>query len=227
MLALKQGLSLVSSNKVGGAGAWSPTDEASLEAWYQKGEGVSLNGSDVSRWNDQSSNNYHMVQGTESEQPAYADGVLTFVSADTQNLQTSGQISIAGEFTVGFKAHPTTFNNVIIGDNTTSNEFFKYAGTTKFTIKIDGAARHLEPDSGVYGDDYIVITRDGSNVLKMHLNGVLQTDSETLTGTTDIDALGVRSSDTNPYEGTIEEVQIFASQSETLTANINERLAAL
>ena len=47
MLALKLGMSLVSSNRVGG---WSPDDESSLEAWYQNAVGITLNGSDVSRW---------------------------------------------------------------------------------------------------------------------------------------------------------------------------------
>ena len=39
MLALKLGLSLTSSNNPGG---WLPTDEASLDAWYQNKKGVSV-----------------------------------------------------------------------------------------------------------------------------------------------------------------------------------------
>ena len=49
MLALKLGLSLVSSNSPGG---WSPDDEASLVAWYQNQVGITLNGTDVSKWED-------------------------------------------------------------------------------------------------------------------------------------------------------------------------------
>ena len=61
MLALKLGLSLVSTPKLGG---WSPDDESSLEAWYQNAVGITLNGSDVSQWEDSSSNSYDMVQST-------------------------------------------------------------------------------------------------------------------------------------------------------------------
>ena len=46
MLALKQGLSLNSSNYPSGS-AWSPTDESSLEAWYQRGVGVTESGGDI------------------------------------------------------------------------------------------------------------------------------------------------------------------------------------
>ena len=50
MLALKLGLSLVSTPRLGGA--WSPDDETSLVAWYQNQVGITLNGSDVSAWED-------------------------------------------------------------------------------------------------------------------------------------------------------------------------------
>jgi hypothetical protein len=126
MLALKLGLSLGSPRPMG---AWEPSDETSLEAWYQNKVGVVLNGSDVSEWRDSSPNNRHMVQATASEQPAYNDatGTLTFDSSNTENLQTTSQISLSGQFVVGFYAQPSLFNNVIIADNTTSNEFFKYS----------------------------------------------------------------------------------------------------
>ena len=73
MLALKQALSLVSSKSLGGS--WSPYDETSLEAWYQNAVGIDLNGSDVSEWEDSSTNGYNMVQATATEQPAYSAGV--------------------------------------------------------------------------------------------------------------------------------------------------------
>ena len=109
MLALKLGLSLVSTRKLG---EWSPDDETSLEAWYQKGVGITLNGSDVSSWGDSSGTAANdMVQATATEQPAYSAGVLTFASADTNNLQTSGaDIDLTGDFTIGVKLHLTAIN---------------------------------------------------------------------------------------------------------------------
>jgi hypothetical protein len=106
MLALKQALSL-SSTKI--LGAWSPEQEASLVAWYQYQTGITLNGSDVSGWADYMGL-HPMSQLTAINQPAYSSGTLTFDSADTQFLQTIAQITLAGDFTIGFRVEPFTIS---------------------------------------------------------------------------------------------------------------------
>ena len=60
---LKLGLSL-SLSSIKNMGGWSPDDETSLEAWYQNEVGITLNGSDVSQWDDSSTNSHDMIQGT-------------------------------------------------------------------------------------------------------------------------------------------------------------------
>ena len=224
MLALRLGFSIGSPRPMG---VWNPADESSLEAWYQNAVGITLNGSDVSQWADSSTNSYDMVQATATEQPAYSAGVLTFVSADTNNLQTSGQISLSGAFTIGIKMHPTSFSNVVIADNTAPNEFIKITANNKIRIKTDGSVSDFTLDSGTFGDDYIVFTRDGSNLVTLYRNGVAQSDTETRAGTVDIDCIGVRATDTNAYAGTIEEIQIYSSTSAALTANVNDRLSSI
>ena len=226
MLALKLGLSLVSNRKLG---AWSPDDESSLEAWYQNKVGISLSGADVSEWADSSSNGIDMVQATASEQPAYdtPTGTLTFVSANDEHLQTTGQIELSGDFTIGVIFNPSiSAPGTLLGDNTTSNEFFKYTSTTNLRLKIDGSIGNLPLDSGTFGDDYIVITRV-SDVLTLWKNGVAQSTTPTLAGTADIDAIGVRNSDQDYLDGTIEEIQIYSSSSADLTTNVNDRLASI
>ena len=225
MLVQKLGLSL---NTLRARGGWTPADESTLEAWYQKGVGITLNGSDVSEWADSSEEGHNMVQATPLEQPGYAAGILSFVSADINNLQTSVQISLADEFTIGFIANPEFYNNVILGDNTTSNEFFKYSASDKFLIKIDGTSKTFTLDGGdTWGDDYIVVTRDSSDVISIWRNGVKQADTETLAGEADIDAIGVRATDVNPFDGTVEEIQIYTSESDELTTNINSYLSGI
>jgi hypothetical protein len=226
VLALKLGLSLVSTPILGG---WSPDDEASLVAWYQNQVGITLNGSDVSQWDDSSSNGYDMVQATATEQPAYSGGVLTFVSADKNNLQTSGtQISLTADFTVGLRINTSTTNGTFLADNTSAGELFKYNSASKITTKIAGSVNtDLDLDSGTFGDDYLVITRV-SSVLTLWKNGVAQTGTTpTLAGTALVDAIGIRRTDINAFEGTIKEIQIYSSSSADLTANINTRLAGL
>ena len=228
MLALKLGMSLVSSN--GPSGSWTPTDEGSLEAWYQNAVGITLNGSDVSQWADSSSEDNHMAQATAGQRPAYAAGVLTFTAANKDNLEATSQMELSGAFTIGFKFNPTATNTVIIGDNTLAGEFFKYSTTSRIVVKIDNVSKNLNLDSGTFGDDYIVIARDSSNVITLYQNGTAQSAPQTLAGTADVDAIGVRmgaSQDTNPFDGTIEEVQIYSSESAALTANVNDRLAGI
>ena len=229
MLALKLGLSLVSTRKLG---EWSPDDETSLEAWYQNQVGITLNGSDVSAWADSSSNSYDMLQGTATEQPAYSGGVLTFASADTNNLQTvddpATQISLTGDFTIGVKLHLTASGGTLLGDNTIAGEFIRFTGTTELRVRVASAtAVNIDKDSGTFLEDaYMVLTRS-SDVMTLYWKGVAQADTETKAGTASIDAIGVRRTDTNPYEGTISEIQIYSSSSAALTANINDRLSTL
>tara|TARA_R110000824_G_scaffold76043_2_gene192813 strand:+ start:1002 stop:1679 length:678 start_codon:yes stop_codon:yes gene_type:complete len=225
MLALKLGLSLVSTRPLG---AWSPDDESSLVAWYQKGEGITLNIASVSQWADSSSNSYDMVQATALEQPEYSAGVLTFNPGDVSNLQTTGQISITDEFTIGIVLQPIAINTTVLGDNTSAGEFFKVQTSSTLRIKIDNNQVELSLDSGTLIEaQYLVLTRNSSDLLTLYKDGVAQADTETVAGTADIDTIGVRKTDLNPYSGTISEIQIYNSTSADLTANVNDRLAGL
>ena len=224
MKILKLGQMLGGSNRP--SGVWLPTDESSLEAWYQKEEGITLNGSDVSAWADSSTNSHNMVQATASEQPAYSSGVLTF-DGTGENLQSASDISLSGDFTVGVVLSPVTPFGTVLGDNTAAGEWLRIISATVLRIKIDNAsAVDLSLDSGSWSAGYMVLTR-ASNTISMWWNGVLQSDTEVLSGTADIDAIGVRKTDLNPFNGTISEVEIFSSTSAALTANVNTRLASL
>jgi len=225
---LKLGLDL-SLSSIRPQGVWSPDDEATLVAWYQKGAGITLNGADVSQWDDSSTNGHDMLQATTSEQPAYSAGVLTFVSAFDENLQSGSQISIEDDFTVGIKINPAVgAAGTFLADNTTSGELFKYQTSSRITVKIDGSSStSLDLDSGTFGDDYLVITRR-SDTLTLWQNGVAQTGTTpTLSGTADIDCIGIRKTDIDGFDGTIEEIQIFSSASAALTTNVNDRLSTL
>jgi hypothetical protein len=227
MLALKQALSLVTIKKVGGA--WQPSDETGLEAWYKYQTGIVLNGSDVSRWADSSENSFDMVQATASEQPAYNSGAIDFDASATQNLGSASDITLSGAFTIGIRLNPDLNNVVVIGDNTAGqNEFIKITNSTKLRMKIDNTTADITVNDGdLSADNYLVITRNASNLLTLFINGVAQTDTETLSGTANMDAIGVKAEDANPYDGTISEIQIYDAESTALTANVNTYLSNL
>ena len=227
MLALKLGLSLTSSNNPGG---WLPTDEESLQAWYQNKVGVAF-APTVTQWADSSKNGVDMDQYTVSEQPAYvpATGEVVFNKSNSNNLQSSSQIILDDNFTIGLRIEPgSSVAGTFLADNTTSGELFKYQTNSRITVKIDGSpSTSLDLDSGTFGDDYLIITRT-ANVLRLYQNGVKQTGTTpTLGGGADIDAIGVRATDLNAFDGKIKEIQIYNTSSAALLANINNRLSTL
>ena len=225
MLALKQALSLVSTRALGG---WKPSDETGLEAWYKFQTGITLNGSDVSAWAHSSENSFDMVQATASEQPAYNSGAIDFDASASQSLQTGTDIELSGAFTLGLRLFPALNNVIVLGDNTINNEFFKITSSTKLRFKTDGSFIDITVNDGdLTADNYLVITRNASNLVSLYINGTLQTNTGTLSGTANIDAIGVRNPDANPYDGTISEIQIFDTESTELTANVNTYLSNL
>ena len=223
MLALKLGLSLNNTKSLGG---WQPSDETGLEAWYKNQAGITLNGSDVSAWADSSTNSFDMVQATVSEQPAYNSGDIDFTPANTTNLQSASDITLSGVFTVGIKLEPDVSNVAVMGSNTSTNEFFKITSTTNLRFKTDGSQVDMTIDSGTLITALnLVITRNSSDLITLYLDGVAQADTETLAGTADINAIGVRATDANPYDGTISEIQIYDTESTALTANVSTYLS--
>ena len=228
MLALKQALSLVSTKKTGTvAPAWNPIDESDLLAWYQNKVGLTLTGTEVEGWEDSSTNTHGMEQATSSERPIYnaATGSLTFDSSFSQHLQTTEQMRLLGAFTIGFKMNATGTNNTILADNTIAQEYFKITSLTNLRFKTDAQLGNLALNSGTLTDVYVVITRNASDLVRLYVNGNLQLASATVTGTSDIDAIGIRKPDINSFDGEIFEIQIYESANATLTSNVNTYLS--
>tara|TARA_R110000751_G_scaffold55051_4_gene118144 strand:+ start:2388 stop:3077 length:690 start_codon:yes stop_codon:yes gene_type:complete len=229
MLALKQALSLVSTRSI----LWSPSQEASLGAWYKKGAGITAVGAAgeyVSEWRDSSGNDHHMTQSVGTERPLYNEStrILSFVSSALSNLQTTSQITLTADFTIGLKINTSTTNGAFLADNTSHNEFFKFASATKISVKLGGSATatDLELDSGTFGDDYLVITRH-NDVLSLFHQGIEQNGTPTMAGTLLLDVIGLRRLDNNAFDGFITEISIFSSSSNRLTEDLNERLRNL
>ena len=228
MLALKQALSLVSTKKTGTVTpAWNPIDESDLLAWYQNKVGVTLSGTEVTDWLDSSGNSHEMEQATTEERPIYnaSTGSLTFDSSLSQHLQTVTQMSLSGAFTIGFKMNATGTNNTILADNTTAEEYFKITSLTNLRFKTDAQLGNLALDDGTLTDVYVVITRNASDLVKLYVNGNLQLASATVTGTSDIDAIGIRKPDINSFDGEIFEIQIYETTNATLVSNVNTYLS--
>lgn len=61
--------------------AFNPISLGNLRAWYKADAGITLNGSTVSQWNDQSGYNNHLKQSTAANQPTYTTGAINSLPA--------------------------------------------------------------------------------------------------------------------------------------------------
>tara|TARA_R110001599_G_C11995283_1_gene636486 strand:+ start:22 stop:696 length:675 start_codon:yes stop_codon:yes gene_type:complete len=224
MLSLKKSLSLNTTKQA----LWQPTNETSLGAWYRKASGITESSGAVSGWTDQSSNSVDMRQTTAGEQPTFANAVVTFDGSD--NLQSLGQISLTGDYTVAvrFKPTGTVSDYAVLGDNTTANHFIILFDDDTIRIKSGGAVKGISITDGSEFTDggYFVLTRDSSN-FTLFWNGVQQSQVTAVAGTQLVDTIGGHYIDTKDYVGDITEIQIYSSTSAALTANINTRLGSL
>tara|TARA_R110002051_G_scaffold255395_1_gene314506 strand:+ start:790 stop:1464 length:675 start_codon:yes stop_codon:yes gene_type:complete len=224
MLALKLGLSLNTQR----IAVFAPTDETSLEAWYRKASGITESSGAVSEWSDQSSNSINMVQATAGEKPTFANAVITFDGSD--NLQSTSQISLTGDYTVGVKLKPTgtIANYAVLGDNTTAGQFIKLQDEDTIYVKSGGTVKGISiTDGSLFTDGgYFVLTRDSSN-FTLFWNGVQQSQVTAVAGTQLIDTIGGRYIDTEDYVGDITEIQVYSSTSAALSAKINTRFSTL
>ena len=89
----------------------------------------------------------------------------------------------------------------------------------------------LETGHDTKDDAYWVISRDSSDNMSVHKDGVLQEAAKSNSGTFDINCLGVRRTDLNPYNGTMKEVVVFKgvadAKIEALRLNLETRLSGL
>ena len=231
MLVQRLGISLPNIRPLG----WNPAnEEANLIAWYQFLVGVTYDASapyGASQWRDSSGNDNHLNQGVALQQPAYAGNIgankgdFTFTAASNQFFNTTSQISLADDFTIGFRANPATYTGCIVGDVTSNGEFIRYKDSDTMRVSINNSSIDLDLSSGTWGDDAVVISRS-SGTVSLYKNGSLQ-DSGTLANTADIDVVGIRKPTANPYDGTLSEIQIYDTSNATLIANVSTRLKNL
>ena len=229
MLAQKLGLSLPTIKS-----SWNPIQESSLLAWWKNNTKLEGGGGlrpsvppyRVAAWLDSSSNKYHLSQSTEVEQPTLnpLTGALTFTPAAPSNLNLKQpgytQIEIAAEFSIAMVMTPNATNVTLLADNTTSDEFIKITDTNKIRLTIDGSSKTLTLNTVNFGT-FFLLTRNQLGLLEIFIDGVLQTDNATLAGTFDIDSMGVRAVDLNPFDGDISEAIIYTEQSAGLSYRIN------
>jgi hypothetical protein len=202
---------------------WNPADESSIVAFYKNKTGITLESGKVSIWKDSSSNTNDMSKDVPINQPGYtaSTGGVIFDASTFTFLEAQEPITLATEFTIGFKLKATTFLGAIIKDHPTGGASrISLGGITGISIQpTSGLGASLATTTGNWEDAYVVITRDAANLISLNVNGILQTVTSTAANSFIFQSMG------DLLDASIFEIQIYNSTSPTLTSNINERLS--
>lgn len=132
---------------------FSPAKLQGIQAWYRSDLGITLNGSTVSAWGDQSGNGRHLIQNTAANQPTYVASVAGLAGRPALSFDASGDVlatatafALPREHTVFYVLGSVTFRGCIIehADPTPVFGFYVFApgnagwsvsGNTRYTVQ--------------------------------------------------------------------------------------------
>lgn len=198
---------------------WNPTKTNGLVLWLAHNTGVT-DDDGVQHWQTNiSGSTTRFSQGTVDNRPTLSSDLG--VDFDGGDFLTGGQVTLTDEFVVGVKfkvEDQNASNDVVIGDQSTANNFIRLNDGDTIGVKTSGAQKTINLDSTVFNQNDVaslVVTRDSSDLLEVWVNGVKQSNSATSAGDFLIDGLGCRNSGgtvTNFFTGVIYEVVIFDTE---------------
>ena len=220
-------------NSINSTDAWYPTDEVSLEAFWEFKRIGAANQANVETWFDTSVHSRRITQSTVANQPSYtaATGAVTFDGSD--HLSAASSFDLSDEFVIGFRlSFDALSNEVLLASNTTANNFIRVVDLDTINLKFGGTLGTIDFNDGTDfatdGTKYsVVVGRDSSDDVAIWIDGTKQTDTVTKSGTFIIDTIGVRATDTNDFEGNMFECIVFSDYSNTLVTEVNTRLNSL
>tara|TARA_R110001599_G_scaffold39237_1_gene119732 strand:- start:1305 stop:2420 length:1116 start_codon:yes stop_codon:yes gene_type:complete len=207
---------------------WNPADESSIVAFYKNKTGLTLVGDKVTAWEDSSANSFNMLQSTTAQMPSYTASTGGVVFDATDHLQSISAFTLSAQFTIAFKIKANTYIGDILSDKGTVHCSVELSGITALGVTNTlNAGVALTTTTGNWQDAYVVVTRNAANLVQMTVNGILQTNSDTMTGEVRFNILGSQLEAADNFDGSLFELQVYNSTSSTLTTNINERLSNL
>lgn len=202
--------------------SFDPTHITGLIAWYRSDKGITLNGSTVSAWADQSGNGHHALQGSSAKQPGYlATGGPTGVPAIDFSVATGAVLS-TGAFTI---AEPIEWCVACRCSNVNATNFLvnqsnslTVHGITSTTsggsciIAVSDNSQTTSPNQTLSsGTDFIVNGNfNGSNISGLYIdNGTLHGGDGSSNGAIINIGNQTRTTSTVSWNSLIEEVTLF------------------
>jgi hypothetical protein len=123
------------SRRPSGGPPFTPASLPGLVAWYRSDLGITLNGSTVSAWADQSGNGHHLTQGTGAQQPTYQasdagwNGRPSLLSTINTSSLGTGIFSQAQPVTIYFVSNMSTASANQTPINGTGSYLIQWTGS--------------------------------------------------------------------------------------------------
>lgn len=203
-----------------GMGGFDISNVSGLQRWYKFQTGITLNGSNVSKWDDQSGNNVHLTQSTATQQPSYNSGNLGF---DRVNDKMSMDSNIAlTTFTIFMviSTDTTSSNNQTLFSGAVSNgqDFFRYDLTLWRFRPSSGAASQQTISHSLTNTEKFLLTvvgSDDSGTLNFAIRdngtavGNATCNSTTGSDTFNLQVIGDHNNTNQLWDGKISEIVVF------------------
>ena len=186
-------------------------------AWFKFNTGITVTGSGVSQWDDQSGNGRHLLQGTDANRPTKeTDGVITFDGVDNFlkcNAFTLNQPETV--YLLGKQVTWTSIDTIMDGNTVNTLRLFQTGTTPQVQINAGtGVATNANWTLNTYFPLAVVI--DGANSL-IHVNGSAATTGNAGAGNMGGFTLGAGGNSTAFAHIQIKEVIIYASAHSSTT----------
>ena len=197
--------------------------------WFKFNEGITLNGADVSQWDDQIGSN-HLTQSDASKQPVYNSGNISFNAATTiEKLEFTSKVNLLDLticLVVDFSG-TTPGNETLLGSSVGSDvDLFRFAagGNSKRNrLQVDdvgaGSADVVGAVTFPVTSKYVLtVTRDadggnGNGEVVMYENETNKGSSnfgvDVSTDNFGIDQVGSQFASSNSFKGTLSEMVMF------------------
>ena len=144
---------------------------------------------------------------------ARENSCATFDGSNDQVL-ISTAITLDADFDIScyISVGSASDQKAFLGDSTGPSYIRTNNSSTAFNIRNDNSTSvTISNNDGYLNLDQIYlfrITRDASNLIKIYIDGVAQSDTETLSGDIVLDIIGTRNGGSNPFDGKIFDVSI-------------------
>ena len=189
-------------------------DITGLQVWLKNNTSITFDGTGVSQWQDQTSNNNHALQSRDDNKPAYSSGKVVFDgSNDTMTLTT--QINL-GAFTIVIAMNPdeagTLANDAPLGR--AGNDIIKMyraSDDERIGIKANGVASEITMSSAFPTTQFLLTCiRNAAGLFIVRINGTqVGSVSTDVTDLFDVTQIGSGDISNTQFSGNLNEFAIF------------------